>query len=70
LRADLHPVEDEVAWARSLTPEERLLIVGQLCRDAMVLLAMNPNRERVLDARDEVPESTKAALARLRRPQG
>lgn len=66
LRRELHPVEDEVAWARALAPEERLAIVAALSRDAVALLNMNPRREAVLARRDPLPASTVAALARLR----
>lgn len=66
LRRELHPIEEEVAWARGLSPEERLAVVALLCRDNVTLLNMNPRRERVLEMRDPVPPSTVAALARLR----
>ena len=66
LRKELHPIEEEVAWAKGLTPEERLAVVALVCRDAITLLNMNPNRERVLEMRDPLPTSTVAALARLR----
>jgi hypothetical protein len=67
LRRELHTVEDEVAWARGLTPEERLRVVAAVCRDAVTLLNMNPEAERVLALRDPVPASTAAALRRLAR---
>lgn len=66
LQKERHPLRDEVAWARSLSPEERLIIVAMLCRDAVTLLQMNSKRERVLELRDPVPQSTRVALARLR----
>ncbi len=66
LDKERHPVGEEVAWARSLSPEQRLGVVALLCRDVMTLLAMNEKRERVLAWRDPVPESTRRALARLR----
>ena len=67
LRKDRHTLQEEVAWARGLTPEERLAATATLCRDAMILLAMNPKRDRVIALRDPLPESTRRALARLRR---
>ena len=67
LNRELHPLAEEVAWARGLAPEQRLAVTAQLCRDAMILLSMNPKRDRVLDFRDPLPESTHRALARLRR---
>lgn len=66
LRKELHPVEEEVAWAKSLTPEERLAVVALLCKDSITLLNMNPLRDRILEWRDPLPASTIAALARLR----
>ena len=66
LRKERHTLQEEVAWARSLSPEQRLAVTAMLCRDAVTLLQMNPNRDRVLALRDPVPESTRRALARLR----
>lgn len=66
LQRERHSVAEEVAWAKRLTPEERLAVVAMLCRDAVTLLMMNPHRDRVLASRDPVPESTKQAFARLR----
>ncbi len=66
LRRELHSIDEEVAWAKGLNPEERLAVVALLCRDSVTLLNMNPRRDRVLEARDAVPESTVAAYARLR----
>lgn len=70
LRKELHPLEEEVSWARSLTPEQRLAVVAALCRDTVTLLNMNPRRDAVLALRDPVPESTRQAMARLRLPRG
>lgn len=67
LQKERHSLEEEVAWARTLTPSERLAVVALLCRDAVVLLAMNPKAAEVLAMRDPVPESTRVAFARLRR---
>jgi hypothetical protein len=67
LQRDRHPLSEEVAWAKSLTPEQRLEVLASLCRDTVKLLSMNPKRDRVLAIRDPVPESTVKALARLRR---
>ncbi len=66
LRRELHSVEDEVRWARELTPEQRLAVVAAVCRDAVTVLNMNANAARVLELRDPVPASTVAALLRLR----
>lgn len=70
LRKELHPIEEEVAWARSLTPEQRLAAVAALCRDNIALLNMNPHRDAVLARRDPLPASTIRALARLRIQRG
>jgi hypothetical protein len=67
LRKERHSVAAEVSWAKQLTPPERLAVVALLCRDAVTLLQMNPKADQVLAMRDPVPESTKRALARLRR---
>jgi len=66
LRKELHTIEREVAWAKQMSPEQRLSVVALLCRDAVTLLQMNPKRDRVLALRDALPESTRRALARLR----
>ncbi|MCB9670190.1 MAG: hypothetical protein H6734_12005 [Alphaproteobacteria bacterium] len=65
-----HTIDDEVAFARSLTPEERLAVVARVCRAAWHVLELNPNRDRILRERDPLPESTRAALARLRSRPG
>ena len=60
-----HSLADEVAWARSLTPEQRLDVLESLCDDAVVLLEMNERRDFVMAYRDPLPDSTVRALARL-----
>ena len=70
LRKEIHPLEEEVAWARGQSPEQRLRVVAALCRDTIALLNMNPNRDAVLAMRDPLPESTVRALARLRLQRG
>ena len=67
LRKDLHTISEEVAWAKGLSPEQRLAVTALLCRDVVALLQLNPKRDRVLALRDPLPESTRRALARLRR---
>jgi hypothetical protein len=61
-----HTLDEEVAWARSLTLEQRLEAVASACRSAAALLAMNPRREQVLALREPVPESTRELFRRLR----
>lgn len=62
----VHTVEDEVAFAKSLTLEQRLEVVALVCRAAIQVLQLNPLREQVMAARDPLPVSTIAALRRLR----
>ena len=54
---------------RAMSVQERAALLGALCRSAMELLrAMPPEvRARALAHRDPLPESTREALARLRR---
>ena len=66
LDRDRHTVDREVERMRGLTPEERLVIVAQVCRAAHKVLSLNARWERVLTQRDPVPESTRRALERLR----
>ena len=66
LSKERHTLQEEVAWSRRLSPEQRLTVTAMLCRDAVTLLQMNPKRERVLALRDAVPERTRRAFARLR----
>ena len=66
LQRERHPLSEEVAWAKQLTPEERLAVVAALCRDTITLLQMNDRRDLILAMRDPVPESTVRAFARLR----
>lgn len=67
LDKERHPLEEEVAFARALSPEERLRIVAMVCRSALHALILHPKRDVVLRTRDPVPESTRRALRRLHR---
>lgn len=67
LQKERHTLEEEVSWAKRLAPEERLAVVAALCRDAVTLLELNPKAAAVIELRDPVPDSTRIALARLRR---
>lgn len=53
----------------ALSPEERATLLGSLCASAFKVLEGLPPEEqrRVLSWRDPLPESSVAALARLRR---
>lgn len=66
LDKNLHTVREEVAYARSLSPEERLRLVAMVCRSTLRVLDMHPQRDRILGMRDLVPRSTREALRRLR----
>lgn len=50
-----------------MTPEERLSLVALACEDAVRILAMRDDAQRALDHEDPLPESTRRALARLRK---
>ena len=69
LDRNVHSLAEEVAFARSLTPEQRLQVVALVCRAAIQLLNLNPKREQVMALRSSLPESTLAALERLRTPR-
>ncbi len=60
-----HSLTDEVAFARSLSPEERLVVLAQVCKSSYELLKLNRHRERLLTVRDPVPPSTLAAWRSL-----
>jgi hypothetical protein len=61
-----HSIDEEVAFARSLSPEQRLGVLAAVCRADLQLLLLNRHRERLLAHRDPVPSSTVAAFRRLR----
>jgi hypothetical protein len=54
-----------VAWAKTLSPEQRLRVVAALCRDVVVLLSMNPKGAAVLQMQDPLPDSSIRAWRRL-----
>jgi hypothetical protein len=60
-------VQREAEPYRNLTPEERGALMAKACRAAMRLLAIRDDRARVLAHVDPVPQSTVAALDRLRK---
>lgn len=64
-----HTLAEEVAFARSLTVEQRVQVVALVCRAALQVLNLNPKREQVMASRDPFPASTQAALQRLRLPR-
>lgn len=66
LRRENDPTEEKLAPYRDMTPEERVAITAAVCRSAAAMLALHADRQRILDLQDPLPESTLAALRRLR----
>lgn len=64
---DAESVRQEAAPYRDMLPTERGAHLAAACRGAARLIASRADRARVLEYRDALPESTRAALARLRR---
>ncbi|MEZ4323090.1 MAG: hypothetical protein R3F61_36830 [Myxococcota bacterium] len=67
LDREIQTLEKECAYAKSLTPEERLEVVAQCCAAAWSQVLAHTQRDRLLAMEDPLPESTIAALKRLRR---
>lgn len=65
LRRELHPVEEEVAPYRDMTPDERLRWLAMACRVAADIARARPDAQAVFDWRDPVPPSTIAAFRRM-----
>jgi hypothetical protein len=59
-------VAREAAPYRGLTPEQRSRALAAACRAAARQLAARPDRQRLLEYRDPLPETSVAALRRLR----
>jgi hypothetical protein len=59
-------VAREAAPYRDMSPEARWRATAAACRAAARQLAGRADRERILAFRDPLPESSRAALARLR----
>lgn len=64
--SDDESVRREVAEYRELTPADRARVLAVACRTAAKLLAARADAAEVLAFGDPLPESTLAALARLR----
>lgn len=68
--SDAESVRREVAdWAR-MTPEERWQLAALCARDAMWAVHASGRAEQILALVDPLPESTRIALARLRKEEG
>ena len=57
----------EAAPYRGMSPGERGKILRDLCRGAARQLSYRKNARELFDYQDPLPESTKIALARLRK---
>jgi hypothetical protein len=65
LDASKYTISKEVAFARSLTPEQRLVILARVCRASRKILELNTKRDWVMKQEDPLPASTIAAIKRL-----
>ena len=59
-------VREEVEPYRQMSMPERWAVTRRCCEAAVKMLRFNRHPERVLAYRDELPESTRRALERLR----
>jgi hypothetical protein len=59
-------VAREAAPYRGLTPAQRAQALAAACRAAARQLAERPDRQRLLEYRDPLPQSSVAVLRRLR----
>lgn len=60
-----HDLTEEVGFAKSLTPKQRLEVLAKVCRSDLELLKLNEHADRLLKERDPVPPSTVKAFKRL-----
>lgn len=67
VKSGAESARDKARLSRDLSLEDRLKASAAVCATASYMLALNPKRKRVLQWVDPVPQSTVAALARLRR---
>jgi hypothetical protein len=67
---DATSVRDEVAEWRDLSAAERWRLAKLCARAAMWAVRTNAHPERILEHVDPLPDSTVAALARMRRAAG
>jgi hypothetical protein len=67
---DAASVRAEVAEWVGLSPVERWQLARKCARDAMWAARASGMRQRILEQVDPLPESSVAALARLRRQAG
>jgi hypothetical protein len=67
---DVASVRREVAEWKGLSVADRWRLAHQCSRDAMWAIRAGGRAERILAHSDPLPDSTRAALARLRREAG
>jgi hypothetical protein len=67
---DVTSVRREVAEWRNLTVQQRWTLARQCARDAIWAIRAGGHPDRVLGHTDPLPESSVAALARLRQEAG
>jgi hypothetical protein len=67
---DVTSIREEVADLRGLRREDLWRLAHLCSRDALWAVRAHPSPARVLDHQDPLPESTRAALARLRGQAG
>jgi hypothetical protein len=67
---DVESVHQEVRHLRGTTPQERWQMAIACAEDALWALSLSDRAEQALTRRDPLPESTIAALQRLRREAG
>jgi len=70
LDKEVHDLPDEVKFARSLTPEQRLEILAKACSTTQKLLRLNKQGAQLLKRKEALPASTIAAFRRLKKEQG
>ena len=64
---DRTSIEREAAPYRGMSSQERGRILRELCRGAIRQISYRNNPQQILDYQDPLPESTRAALGRLRK---
>jgi hypothetical protein len=57
---------DEASDYIGMTPEQRGVLLAQLCRDAARILAIRSDAKLALNYRDPLPENSRRLLERLR----
>lgn len=66
-RTDEDDIRDDVGAARGTTPEQRMEILGSLCRMAAEMIGQQPDPRRTLAWQDSLPEDSVRLMERLRK---